>query len=74
MVGLIQDSLGGMAMKDQSACSIELESDKVRFLEQMVASYGLQDISKAVRCLINYARENQDTHDAIFGEVRCIDC
>ena len=61
-------------MKDQGACSIELESGKVEFLEQMVASYGLPDIGKAVRCLINYARENPDTHDAIFGEVRCIDC
>jgi len=61
-------------MKDQTACSIELESDKVEFLEQMVASHGLPDIGKAVRCLINYARENPDKHDAIFDEVRCIDC
>jgi len=61
-------------MKDQSACSIELEPDKVKFLEQMVASHGLPDIGKAVRCLINYARENPDRHGAIFGEVRCLDC
>lgn len=61
-------------MKDQGVSSIELESAKVKFLEKMATSYGLPDIGKAVRCLINYARENPDTHDAIFGEVRCIDC
>jgi hypothetical protein len=61
-------------MKDQRACSIELESGKVGFLEQMAASYGLPDIGKTVRCLINYARENPDKHDAIFGEIRCLDC
>jgi hypothetical protein len=61
-------------MKDQRACSIELESSKVEFLEQIAASYGLPDIGKAVRCLINYAREHPDTHGAIFAEVRCLDC
>lgn len=61
-------------MKDQRASSIELESSKVEFLEQIAASYGLPDIGKAVRCLINYARENPDKHAAIFAEVRCLDC
>jgi hypothetical protein len=27
-----------------------------------------------VRCLVNYARENPDRLDDIFGEVRCLDC
>jgi len=49
-------------MKDARVCSIELESDKVAFLEQMAAAHGLPDIGKAVRCLINYAREHPDTH------------
>ena len=61
-------------MKDQAAFPIELESVKVEFLEQMAASHGLPDIGKAVRCLINYARENPDRHDAIFAETRCLDC
>lgn len=61
-------------MKDQQTISIELESDKVKFLEQMAASHGLPDIGKAVRCLVNYARENPDRHEAIFAEVRCLDC
>ncbi|MGB2712839.1 MAG: hypothetical protein WBC51_01575 [Vicinamibacterales bacterium] len=61
-------------MKDARTCPIELESEKIAFLEQMVASHGLSDIGKAVRCLINYARENPDQHESIFGEVRCLDC
>jgi hypothetical protein len=61
-------------MKDSRACPIELESDKVKFLEEVAASYGLADIGKAVRCLINYARENPERRDEIFSEVRCLDC
>jgi hypothetical protein len=40
----------------------------------MAAAYGLPDIGKAVRCLVNYARENPDKQEAIFNEVRCLDC
>jgi hypothetical protein len=61
-------------MKDPRAWPIELESEKLAFLEQMAASYGLSDIGKAIRCLINYARENPDKHEEIFAEIRCLDC
>jgi hypothetical protein len=61
-------------MKDAHAYSIDLESEKVRFLEQMVSAHGLADVGKAVRCLINYARENPDKHEEIFGEIRCMEC
>ena len=61
-------------MKDARACSIELEPEKVAFLEQMVAAHGLSEIGKAIRCLINYARENPEQHEAIFAEIRCMDC
>jgi hypothetical protein len=61
-------------VKDARVHSIELESEKVAFLEQMAATHGLADIGKAVRCLINYARENPDKQEAIFAKVRCLDC
>ena len=61
-------------MKDAQACSIELETEKVAFLKGVAEAYDLPDIGKAVRCLVNYARENPDKHQAIFGEVRCLDC
>ena len=61
-------------MKDQRIYSIPLESAKVEFLEQMVKAYGLPNIDKAVRCLVNYARENPDKLEAIFVDVRCLYC
>lgn len=61
-------------MKDLSPHTIQLESEKLRFLEEMAEKYGLSDSGKAVRCLINYARENPDKLDDIFGEIRCLDC
>ena len=61
-------------MKDATARPIELEAAKVEFLEEMVRKYSLGDIGKAVRCLVNYARETPDRHDDIFGQVRCLDC
>jgi len=53
---------------------IELDPAKVQFLEQMMSAHGLPDVGKAVRCLINYARENPGQQANIFGEVRCMDC
>ena len=61
-------------MKDAIMRPIKLESAKVEFLDEMVRKYSLADVGKAVRCLINYARENPDRCDDIFGEVRCLDC
>lgn len=64
--------MGGM--KDLAPHTIELESEKLQFLQEMSTKYGLADVGKAVRCLVNYARENPDRLDDIFGEVRCLDC
>lgn len=61
-------------MKDFTSHTIELDLAKVEFLKRMAESYGLADIGKALRCLVNYARENPDKLEEIFGEVRCIDC
>ena len=53
-------------MKDKTDQTIPLEAAKVEFLEQMVQAHGLSDIGKAVRCLIDYARENPDQQAVIF--------
>jgi len=60
--------------KDGTHHQIELEREKVEFLESMVTQHGLTDIGKAIRCLINYAREHPDRHAEMFDEVRCLDC
>jgi hypothetical protein len=61
-------------MKDARTVPIDLESGKIEFLEAMAAKHGLADAGKAIRCLINYARENPDKHADMFDEVRCLDC
>ena len=37
-------------------------------------AYSLPDTAKAMRCLINYARDNPEKRKAIFAEVCCLDC
>jgi hypothetical protein len=61
-------------MKDKVQQTVSLEAEKIAFLQQMAKAYHLSDIGKAVRCLINYARENPDKQNDIFSEVRCLDC
>jgi hypothetical protein len=61
-------------MKDKVQQTVDLEAEKIAFLEQMAKTYHLSDIGKAVRCLINYARENPEKQREIFGEVCCLDC
>ena len=61
-------------MKDASPYPVDLEKEKVQFLQEVTVKHSLADIGKAIRCLINYARENPDKHGEIFDEVRCLDC
>ena len=61
-------------MKDYTPQPIELDSEMVAYLEEAAKEYSLPDAGKAVRCLINYARENPEKHAEIFDEVRCVGC
>jgi hypothetical protein len=60
--------------KDKATYSIELEKDMMAFMEQMTAKYELADVSKAMRCLVNYVREVEGARDDVFSEVRCLNC
>ncbi len=61
-------------MKEYETHHIQLDREMVEFLEAAAREYGFTDTGKAVRCLINYAREQADQRDVIFGEVRCLGC
>lgn len=61
-------------MKDDKAVELVIGSDKLAFLETMAKKYDLPDVGKAVRILIDHARENPSMQDTIFSESRCIDC
>lgn len=60
--------------KDKAVYSLELEKDMMAFMEQMTAKYDLPDVSKAIRCLVNYARVVEEARDDIFAEIRCLSC
>ncbi|MGE3540728.1 MAG: hypothetical protein AB7N91_25225 [Candidatus Tectimicrobiota bacterium] len=60
--------------KDKAIYSIELEKDMMTFLEQMKDTYDLPDVSKAVRCLVNYAQYVETAREDIFAEIRCNTC
>jgi hypothetical protein len=53
---------------------IQLKPEQAAYLDEAVKAFNLEDAGKALRCLINYARENPEKRDDIFGEVRCADC
>ena len=61
-------------MKNAVSQAVELEIKKIDFLKEMVETYSLPDTAKAIRCLIDYARDNPDKRQAIFAEIRCLDC
>jgi hypothetical protein len=61
-------------MKQKTPFTVGLEAAKLAFLEEMARKHHLEDAGKAIRCLIDHARENPELHEAIFGGFRCIDC
>jgi hypothetical protein len=61
-------------MKDDKAVELVIGSDKLAFLEEMTKKYELPDVGKAVRILIDHAREHPSLQDTIFNESRCLDC
>ncbi len=61
-------------MANKTPVTIELTPQQVQWLESKTADHGLPNIGKAVRCLINHARDEASADEAIFGTIRCPDC
>jgi hypothetical protein len=61
-------------MQDKFKYEVDLNKHQMSFLEEMSKKFGLEDSSKALRCLINFAIDESAEHDRIFDEVRCLDC
>jgi hypothetical protein len=54
---------------------IQLKPEQAAFLDEAVKAFDLPDAGKALRILINYARENPDKRDEIFSDIHCTgDC
>ncbi|MAV37293.1 MAG: hypothetical protein CMJ59_17760 [Planctomycetaceae bacterium] len=54
--------------------TLTLHPEQIEYLAEVGQKYNLPDASKAIRCLVNFAIEQQDQADAIFSEVRCRAC
>lgn len=54
--------------------TVSLKKRQYDYLVAMANKHGLPDESKALRCLINYAIEETQQEDAIFSQIRCLDC
>ncbi|HSR69107.1 MAG TPA: hypothetical protein VLU25_14320 [Acidobacteriota bacterium] len=61
-------------MSENIEYSVELKEDQYEWLREMTEEHGLIDESKAVRCLIDFAREKSDLESDIFEEIRCMNC
>ena len=61
-------------MTEKTNETIPLNSTKIEILEEMVKSYELPNIGKAVRCLVDFARAHPEQQASIFSEIRCHDC
>ncbi|HSR49251.1 MAG TPA: hypothetical protein VLV83_00400 [Acidobacteriota bacterium] len=61
-------------MSENIEYTLELKEDQYEWLEEMAEEHGLPDESKALRCLIDFAREESDLESDIFDEIRCLHC
>jgi metal-responsive CopG/Arc/MetJ family transcriptional regulator len=62
-----------MTDNDKVSLTIELAEDHPGWLDEMIQKYDLEDRSKAIRVLIDFAIKDGDLEN-IFREVRCRHC
>ena len=61
-------------MQEKHKYEVYLNRHQMSFLEEMAKNFGLEDGSKAQRCLVNFAIDEAGEQGRIFDEVRCLDC
>ena len=54
--------------------SIDLHHKQVDYLKEVVKECQINDIGKAIRCLVNFSIESEYFKDIIFDVERCINC
>jgi hypothetical protein len=62
-------------MSEIKTYTLELKESQFQYLSRMAQKHDLPDEGKALRCLVNYALEqNESVEKDIFEEIRCLDC
>ena len=59
--------------KNKVVATVEIESDQLEWLAQVVRDYRLADQSKALRIVLDHAMMDLDADD-IFMSIRCRRC
>ena len=58
---------------NKTTVDVVIETEQKEWLEAMASKHSLQDISKALRVVLDYAIE-ADSEDEIFQQTRCRFC
>ena len=58
---------------DKIKLEFEINTDSKDFLERVKDEYKLPDLSKTLRCLLDFAQNDGDL-DQIFKKIRCNRC
>ena len=53
---------------------IDLHDIQIEHLNKMVKKHQLNDIGKAIRCLINHSINSEKLETDIFETERCVNC
>jgi hypothetical protein len=53
---------------------IDLEPQQLEYVKTMMTRYGIPDLGKAVRVLVNHAQSVPELEEQIFKKTRCRHC
>ena len=59
---------------EKQTIEIELNTDHLTFMNMMKDNYDIRTESKVMRIIMDYLQENEDVHEIVFGERRCLRC
>ena len=59
---------------EKTTIEIELNLDQVAFISVMKNDYKIASESKVIRIIMDYLLDNEDVHDTVFKEERCLRC
>ncbi len=59
---------------EKKTIEIELNTDQLDFIQKMKDNYEVRTESKIMRIIMDYLLENEDVHDTVFVERRCLRC
>ena len=60
--------------QDKTTIELELKADQIAYLAEMAEKYSIPDTGKAIRCLIDFARDEPGQERLIFEVIRCLGC